>query len=149
MRKTLQIALVVASIGVIIGAAPLIYGLLSTVLSLDSRGNVETIGVEAYWDSDCTSEVSLVDWGMIEPGDSKNVTIYLKNEGNTTITLSLDTKNWDPPEASSYISLDWSYTGEQIDPDDVIQVVLTLTLSPDISGITSFSFTIAISGSES
>ena len=92
----------------------------------------------------------MIDWGTPEPGDVVLRTLYMRNEGNVEMTFSLDTTNWSPSNTSSYISLDWNYAGGTIDPDQVIEVTLTLSVSPNIeeAGITTFSFNIVITGSE-
>jgi len=63
------------------------------------------------------------------------------------MTLSMRAENWSPPEASSYITLSWDYSGQSISPGEVVPVVLTLSVSGDISGITSFSLDWVIAGS--
>jgi len=148
MDRELSVALVITTIFVLILFAPSIYGFLSSVLTLRGTGDIRTIGVAAYWDSNCTKEVTTIDWGLIEPGSSKSVTIYLKNEGNTPITLSLNTTDWSPSNASDYLSLSWDYLGDEIKGGEVIRVSMTLTVSPNISGITSFSFNIIITARE-
>lgn len=141
-RKALYVALAVAFV---IGA-PLAYSSLSNSLNLRNTGTLKTINVAAYWDSACTSQVTSVDWGTVEPGSTKNVDIYLKNTGNAPITLSLSVSNWSPSNASNYVSLSWNYSGQQISPGSVVQVTLTLTVSSNVSGISSFSFDMTIVG---
>jgi len=123
-----------------------IKGLLTKTLTLPSQGTVKGIGIGVYSDSSCTSKVSSIDWGTAEPGAVKTVPVYIRNEGNAAITLSMSTINWDPSEASNYISLSWNYNGQSIDPNGVIPVTLTLSISPSITGISSFTFDIIITG---
>lgn len=106
-----------------------------------------TVKIGVYWDIECTSAVSSVDVGGIEVGSTDYKTVYVRNEGDTAVTLSMSTENWSPPEASSYITLSWDYGGQSISPGDVVPVVLTLSVSEDISGITSFGFDLVITGS--
>jgi hypothetical protein len=114
---------------------------------LNSVGTVKALGVGVYWDSGCSQSVSVIDWGSVEPGAVKNVTIYVRNEGNTPATLSLQTSNWNPANATDYISLSWNYNGQTIDLNQVIGVTLSLSISSNIEGITTFSFDIVIVGS--
>ncbi|MHA1711239.1 MAG: hypothetical protein ACTSUS_04135 [Candidatus Freyarchaeota archaeon] len=118
---------------------------------LDDITIVETISTERwigiYWDAACSSEVSSIEWGIIEPGSESNVTIYIRNEGEKNITLSLDAANWTPQDAASYITLSWSYNGQQISPGEVVQVTLILSVSPTVSGITNFNFDVIITAS--
>jgi hypothetical protein len=67
--------------------------LFSTTIS--TRGTVRTRGVEVYWDEVCSNPVSSVDWGIVDPGSQENVTLYVRNEGNAPVVISLDTVNWD------------------------------------------------------
>jgi hypothetical protein len=114
---------------------------------LSSVGTVKALGVGVYWDNACSQAVSSIDWGLAEPGAVKNVTVYNRNEGNAPITLSLQTSNWSPANASDYISLSWNYGGQTIGPNQVVAVTLSLSISSSIEGITTFSFDIVIVGS--
>jgi hypothetical protein len=124
-----------------------VYGLTSTSVRLSSSGYVKALGVGIYWDSACSQTVSGIDWGSSEPGAVKNVTVYMRNEGTAPITLSLQTANWNPTNAADYISLSWNYSGQTIDPNQVLAVTLSLSISSNIQGITTFSFDIVVVGS--
>ena len=115
--------------------------------TVSNVGSVKAIGVGVYWNNSCTSEVSFIDWGMLEPGSSENVTVYIRNEGNSVASLSMDTSNWSPSNASIYITLSWDCGGVSINPGEVLPVIFTLSVSASIEGITSFSFDIVIVGS--
>lgn len=109
---------------------------------------VEANGVGVYWDSELSDEVSSIDWGTLEPGSVKNSTVYIRNEGEEPMSLILSTANWTPPKTSEYLNLGWNYTeGRQMNPGEVLQVTLTLSVSRYIEGIWSFSFYILITGS--
>lgn len=118
---------------------------LVSYYKLSNLGRIKTIGVGVYWDSACTNAVSPIDWETVEPGSLKNVTVYIRNEGNSVSNLSISTSNWNPPSASDYISLSWDYGGQQLSPNQVIRVTLTLTISSKIKDISNFSFDITIS----
>jgi hypothetical protein len=126
--------------------ATFVAGLLTSVTRVPSVGTVKAIGVGVYWDENCTSWVTEIDWGFIEPGGLVNVTIFLKNKGNVPIALSINTENWNPLEASEYITLGWDYAGQTVDPGGVLKATLTLAVTSNITGITSFSFDIIIVG---
>jgi len=133
-------AIVLASIAVV-------YALTSVSVYLSSVGTVKALGVGVYWDNGCSQAVSSIDWGLAEPGSVKNVTIYIRNEGTAPITLSLQTSNWNPPNAADYISLSWNYGGQTIGANQVLAVTLSLSISSNIQGITTFSFDIVVVGS--
>lgn len=115
--------------------------------TISNVGEVKGIGVGIYWNQSCTTEVSSIDWGIIEPGSSKNVTVYIRNEGNSATSLTMNVSNWNPSNASDFIDLSWNYQGQVINVSEVLEVTFTLIISSEIQGITSFSFDIVIVGS--
>ena len=119
---------------------------LQTNKVLSSQGSIKTIGVGVYSDSGCTNKLSSIDWGTLEPGANKNVTTYIRNEGTSTMTLSLSTSNWNPTSASQYITLSWDYGGKSLAVNEVLKVIFTLKISASTTGITSYSFDITITG---
>jgi hypothetical protein len=112
--------------------------------TITNAGTVKTVGVGVYWDQALTNPVSSISWGTIEPGLNVNKTVYIRNEGNTAATLSMETSNWSPASASSYMTLSWNYGGQTLAVNAVRQVTFTLAVSSSITGITSFSFDITI-----
>ena len=106
----------------------------------------QTLDVEIYSDSALTQVLSNVVWGTIEPGASVSKILYLKNNGEDSVTLSLTTENWTPAGASTYLQLSWNYDGSPINPGEVVQVEMVLDVSALISGIDTFNFNIIIIG---
>ena len=114
------------------------YAVSSYLRIIASTGTVKAVNVGVYWNQNCTETVTTIDWGMLEPGESKNVTIYLKNEGNTPINLSLNTSNWNPAEARNYVNLNWTYSGENLQPDQALPATLILSVEQNVTNITIF-----------
>jgi len=106
----------------------------------------QTAGLHVYTDSSCTVHVSSLPWGNISPGKSGSNIVYIKNEGTVPLTLTLNTTDWSPTNAPDYISLNWNYNGQPLEPNHVILVRLTLTVSQNINGIENFNFQILING---
>jgi len=104
--------------------------------------------VGVYWDSGCTSEVSSIDWGALEPGVTTDVTIYVKNEGSMAVVLGMTASSWSPASASSYMTLSWNRETYVLNSGFVVSAVLTLSVSSGVSGIANFSFDIIITGTE-
>jgi len=109
---------------------------------------VEASGVGVYWDSDCSNRTSSIEWGTLYPGSVKNIAVYIRNEEEESMYLILSASNWIPPEASEYLGLGWNYTGRQVEPNETLRITLTLSVSHNIEGISSFSFDILIAGSD-
>jgi len=137
-----SLALVLSALA--IGALNNVFSLLQTNRTISSDGSVKGIGVGIYWDSACTNRVSSINWGVIDPGSNMTVTIYVRNEGNTVVTLSKATQNWTPTTSASYMTLNWNYSGQAMSVNQVLQVRLTLGISQTISGITNFTFDVII-----
>ena len=114
--------------------------------TFSSYGAVKAFGVGVYWDSNCSLPVSSIDWGLVEPGLASNVTFYIRNEGNYAVTLFLEAENWDPENASDYLTLKWDHAGQIIDLDEIVGVTLSLWASPDIADVADFRFDVVISG---
>jgi len=113
-----------------------------------SSGDVTTTpNINVYSDSACTQNLTTINWGTIEAGSSTNQTIYVKNTGTGTLTLSLATSNWIPVEASSYLTIDWNKTGTHLSAGQSTSAILTLTVASNTTGVTTFSNTITIRGS--
>jgi len=137
-----SLAFVLCALAISIFGAAL--SLLQTSRTISNAGSVKGIGVGIYWDSACTNRTSSINWGLLEPGSDKTVTVYVRNEGNTVVTLSKVAQNWNPSTASSYMTLNWNYAGQTLSVNQLLQVKLTLVVSPSVSGITNFSFDITI-----
>ena len=118
--------------------------LVQTSRTIPNSGSLKGIGVGVYWDSACTNRTSSISWGALEPGSNKTVTVYVKNEGNSAATLSKFTQNWNPSTASDPMTLNWNYAGQTLSVNQVLQIKLTLTISPTISGIATFGFDVLI-----
>jgi len=124
-----------------------VMSMLQADTTVSNVGAVKAVGVGVYWDLDCVDAVVSINWGTLEPGSIETVDVYIRNEGNSASTLSMYTENWTPTEASTYMTLDWDYSGQSLNPGEVVAVTFTLTVSSSIQGITSFSFDIVIVGS--
>jgi len=112
-----------------------------------SGGNVVSPeGMGVYQDEALTQKVTHIDWGELQPDDTANKTFYLKNEGVSLLTLNLTTINWQPANASIFIICSWNMEGVKLSPSETVQVILTLHVSPNISGITEFSYDTVFSG---
>lgn len=138
--------IMLAVLGLGIATAITVSGLLSNSRSIQSSGTVRAVNIGVYWDSGCTNATSTIGWGMLSPGESKNVTVYLRNEGNVALRSNLTVQNWVPTGSSSYIGLVWNRENQTVAVGSVVTAVLTLSVSPSITGITDFSFDIVITG---
>ena len=118
-----------------------------TSKKLSSTGSIQTsaeIGV--YSNFQCTTPLTSLSWGTLEPGESQAIVCYIKNEGDTALTLSMYPSGWNPTEATDYLTLSWNYDGNPISPHTSVQVTFTLSVDASIEDITTFSFDVNIIG---
>ena len=146
--QKLIVGIVLAVVVLGVTAAMVALGALSSSRSLQSYGTVKTVNVGVYWNSGCTNVTSTVNWGVLSPGTSRNVTLYVRNEGSVAVRLSLTTQNWSPASASSYIGLSWNRETQSVAAGAVVAAALTISVYSNVTGITSFSFDIVIAGIE-
>ncbi|MCW4015794.1 MAG: hypothetical protein NWF06_05440 [Candidatus Bathyarchaeota archaeon] len=122
-------------------------GQTSTTFSSTGSIQIQTsAGIGVYLDSECGTQLDSMSWGTLQPGGSQTTTCYIKNEGSSATTLSLETDGWSPTSAETYLNLNWDYSGDPINPNEMVQVTLTLSVDSSIEGISSFSFDITIVG---
>lgn len=100
-----------------------------------------------------------IDWsayGSLAPGQSVNSSkAYLRNEGEVPITLSLFAADWSFKDSAGnslsqsyqqYFTLTWNYDNSLIDVNEVRAVLFTLTISPRIVDVATFSFRLVVTG---
>jgi len=146
MQKATIGALTAGVIGIVTIA--LVSGLLSASRTLPNTGVVRATGIGVYWDRSCTNETSVISWDTLTPNSTKSYVVYVKNNGTVNVILSMATDGWDPPAASSYISLGWNCSGYTLSRNNVVAAYLTLSVSPAVTGFTNFSFDIIVTGTE-
>ncbi len=121
-----------------------------TSQTLSSTGSIQiqttTADLGVYSDLGCTTPLTSLSWGTLQPGGIQTQDCYIKNEGTTPLTLSLQTSDWTPANAENYLDLSWNYNGSPIGAGAAVHVTFTLTVDAGIEGITSFSFDITIVG---
>lgn len=106
------------------------------------------VGIAIYTDALGLNVCSNIDWNQnhddnLKPGDVIPSIIYVKNVGSTPVTLTLTT-NFSPSIAETYLAITWNYNNAMLQPNDIIPVTLTLTISPSTTNITNFTCDITI-----
>jgi hypothetical protein len=143
-KATMASVVVLVVMGLMVSAL----GALVATRTISNSGTVTAVGVGVYSDNACAAALSTVGWGTLNPGDVKTYTMYVRNEGNVPVTLSMGAGNWNPATASSYITLTWDKENYVLPAGQVVQAVLTLTVSSSVSGVTSFSFDMTITAAQ-
>ena len=133
-------------IGMIVGSAVTL-AVLNVQRAIPSSGLVVAVNVGVYSDAACTLNLTSIDWGNVYPGGSVPKTIYVKNTGNAPITLSMTTASWNPTIAAGQINVAWDKENTILNAGQSTSATLTLSVSQNVSGVTSFSMNIIVSGS--
>jgi hypothetical protein len=141
-KTGLPLGLVALSIMTGVGVS----GLLSASKTVSSSGMIKAINVGVYHDLECTQEATSFEWGALDPGDVVSRTVYIKNTGNTDMTLYLQVINWTPAGAVDYLSITWDEESTLLSADQVVEAVITLTVDNSITGIDDFSFQLVMGG---
>ena len=85
------------SIGLVILMLYLVATTLALLIvehSIKNVGYIETIGLKAYYDENCTQLATILDWGILTVNSTVTKTIYLKNIGNKPANVSWYIDNW-------------------------------------------------------
>jgi len=122
------------------------YAAVNSLVQIRNVGTIRAIGVEIYANDALTEVLNEIPWGTLDPGETRSVNAWVKNTGNDAQKLILWTESWVPVDAQNSILLTWNYGNSWIGAGDYISVVFTLSVDPNISGVTSFSFDIWVKG---
>jgi len=148
-KQQINLTVILAITLAAIVTTALVLGLLTTSQRIPNSGNVKaTIGIGVYSDKDCTNPLSSIDWGEVQAGQSYSRTIYIKNNGNIKVQLSMTAGNWTPSTASNYLTVSWNCTNYILDVGKTVGANITLSVASTAVG-DSFSFDITIVATES
>jgi hypothetical protein len=143
MQKAVAGTIITVAIIVMMTSA---LALLQPSTTITNTGAIEALNVGVYQDSACTQSLTALNWGILRPGTSANRTIYVRNTGNAALTLNMTATAWNPPTASSYMTLTWDRQGSLLAPGNKVTALLILSVSADVNGFTDFNCTTIISG---
>lgn len=125
------------------------YGTYLFYTQLQSGGTIKPVGnIKIYWDIDKTNEATFIDWGTLEPDEVVNKTLYIWNNSTIQLIHNMNITNWNPSNTGEFIYLTWNREGYISGPNELFDATLTLTISPNITNITSFAMNINIYGNE-
>lgn len=99
-----------------------------------------------YSDAACTQPLTTLQWGTINAGSSTQQTIYIKNTGTGSMTLSIAVTNWAPIDANNTITITMDKTGATLTAGQSTAAILTCAVNYNLSAGFPFTNTITISG---
>lgn len=131
-------------------------GLPSNSASPTTSPNVESssnLQLGLFWDKEATISATEISWGTIVAGGSSSKTLYLKNLGvealliEKVIFISLICRNAAQEIITGYekyFSVSLSCIGIQLNSQDIVEGVISLSISKDISEVASFDAQISV-----
>jgi hypothetical protein len=153
LRKTALIPLI-ALVFTAIALSAVTAGVLIAQQNVPAQGNLgggsittNTVNVGVFSDPKATILCTNIDFGNLNSGNIVTKTIYIKNTGNITETLSMIVTDWNPQIASSRLFLTWNQENVKLQAGATVPATLTLTIAADTADIYDFNFNIVISGS--
>ena len=142
--KIIVIALVTVAMALIVTT----YAALSANQIVPLSGTISAINVGVYSDSACTQNCTTLNVGTLSPGGTFTQTVYIKNTGNVQETLSMTVNNWNPANASSYLTLTWNQQNTVLTAGQSIQATITLTAASNTGTLTSFGCNMIFMGTQ-
>ena len=121
---------------------------LSSNQKVPLNGTITGVNLGVYTDSSCTHNATALNVGTLTPGTTVTQTVYIKNTGNLTETLTMKVDNWNPATAGSYLNLTWNRENTVLSAGQSIQATLTLTANSYTGSLTTFSCDVTFTGSK-
>jgi hypothetical protein len=133
--------------GAVLGSAST-FAVLQRSQRIPTSGIVIGVNVGVFADASATQNMTAISWGSVYPGESIDRTVFVKNTGNAPLTLSMVTANWAPPlAANGSMTVVWNREDAVLSAGQLVAATFTLSVSPDISGVTDFGVNIIVTGS--
>jgi hypothetical protein len=141
MQNRKQVAFIVAAAGIFLLIMG-VYGFITT-LTVPSDG---TVGVlQTYWDAACTNRTDIIHWGTnLAPDSVQTKNVWIKNYGGASMNLTMVTENWNPANATDYLSLTWDREHYTLGAGGIIQCNFTLTVFANVTESTMGPFSVDI-----
>jgi hypothetical protein len=125
-----------------------VWALLQTSKSIPSSGTISAFKVGVYSNVGCTIPMTTITWTAVNPGDSTNQVIYVKNEASSlTLSLSMTPEAWSatPVNATAVAYVSWNITaGTQLTPGASLAALLTLTTVNNTETQTGLTFNVNV-----
>jgi hypothetical protein len=66
--------------------------------------------------------------------------------GSSQLTLTMSVTNWDPSTANGPVTLNWNRQGATLAANQVLSATITITVSSDATGLSTFAVDVVITG---
>ena len=153
MRKSSAITLGILGV-LMVFLSGYTFAVLTTSKEVGSSANViTTVNLSVYDSEVATTELIFIDWQTILPTQVKTKTVWIQNDADIPMMISVTTKNWIPSYAAESITFSYvegaGWSGgmyPQLNPHQRASMIFSLSANENPPSGT-FSFVIVISGS--
>ena len=144
LSKVAVIAIAIAGVLLTVTTA----AVLSASQSVPLNGTITAVNLGIYTDSACTQTCTALTVGALNPGGTATQTVYVKNTGTVSETLTMAVNNWSPGSASSSLTLTWNQQNTVLTVGQSVQATLTLTAASNTGTLTTFSCSVTVTGTQ-
>jgi hypothetical protein len=113
-------------------------------ISTSTPNTIKGIKAGIFSDYNCTQLCTSLDWGFLIPNSNTTLLVFVRNEANSSSTLTYQVESWDPVACASFMTISWNYTGQTLSVGEVVPIAITLHVMPNISDIGKFSMDLAV-----
>jgi ABC-type antimicrobial peptide transport system permease subunit len=146
-KKLSKVAIIAITIGALLLTVTTA-AVLSANQNVPLNGSITAVNLGIYSDSACTQTCSSLNVGTVNPGGTGTQTIYVKNTGNVPETLTMTANNWNPTNATTYLTLTWNQQNTVLPAGQSTQATLTLTAASNTGSLTTFSCSVTLTGTQ-
>jgi hypothetical protein len=107
-------------------------------ITIKSQATFGNVSASLYKDIGATTPLSAIDWGKLDPGNSRTVTMYIKNEGTSSLTASFSYGNFTPSTVSQYVTYISDLSSSSLNAGRIRRFSITINVANGVSGIPSF-----------
>jgi hypothetical protein len=148
MDSKVVVKIAVVLLLILASSAAVTIAVMSVSKAVPSSGSIVAVGdIRVYSDADGKTLLTVAGWGLVKPGCSANITMYVKNDANCPMMLSLSSNNTVPADLNSYSSFSWDYNGVALAAGQLQKVTLFFSAFSGAPG-GDFSFNIIITGTQ-
>ena len=112
------------------------------------NGTIQALTVEVYKNPNATQNCTEINFGDLCVGAVSNQTVYIKNSGTKSASLSMNVEDWDPIQAGSSLVLSWNRKDHILHPGELINATFTLDADESIEDFSDFSVNIIIESTQ-
>lgn len=112
------------------------------------NGTINAVNLGVFTDSSCSTPVTVLNVGALNPGGTATQTVWVKNTGNIPETLTMTVNNWNPSNATSSLTLTWNRPNYVLNAGAIVQATITLTAATNTGSLTTFSCDVTLTGTQ-